>query len=123
MVQTSGAVTVTLAVAVGLFVPSEAVSVYVVVEAGETLCVPEATGLTDPTLWSIEVLVQFEVAHDRTDVPPVAMDAGAAVKEVIVQGGVQVRFTVTLGLFGKPFAVSVTLVGAFTQPAGMVIEI
>ena len=49
MVQTGPAVTVTLAVAVALLTPSDAVSVYVIVLAGETLCVPEATGLTTPT--------------------------------------------------------------------------
>ena len=101
---------VSVALAVGLFVPSEAVSVYVVVEAGLTLFVPPATGLTAPTPWLMVVLVQFEVVQDRVEDCPTSLVAGETVKAEMVHGEVTVTVAVEVGLFVPSEAVSVYVV-------------
>ena len=102
--------TVAVALAVGLFVPSDAVSVYVMVEAGLTLFVPPATGLTAPTLWLMVVLVQFEVVHKRVEEFPSTIVVGLAVNALMMHAGVTVTVAVAVGLFVPSEAVSVYVV-------------
>ena len=107
-----GGTTVTVAAAVGLFVPSVAVSVYVVVVPGVTLLVPEATGVADPTPWLMDALVQFEVVQDRVDDVPNGTDPGEALNAVMVQTGpaVTVTLAVAVALLTPSDAVSVYVI-------------
>ena len=68
-----------------------------VVLAGETLCVPEAAGLTAPIPWSIDVLLQLAVVHERVEGLPVTTDVGRAEKDEMVQSANTVMVTDDVG--------------------------
>jgi hypothetical protein len=110
---------VTVAVAVGLFVPFEAVSVYVVVAPGVTPWEPEATGATEPMPWLMLVLVQFIVDHERTEELPTGTEAGDALKEEITHPADTVTVAVAVGEAMPSVAVSVYVVVA---PGVMTLE-
>jgi hypothetical protein len=69
-------VTVTAAVAVVDPTLLVAVSVYVVVAAGDTLRVPLVA--TDPMPWLMLTVVALVVVHVSVDAPPAVIEAGAA---------------------------------------------
>ena len=105
-------VTVTVAFAVGVLVPSLAVNVYVVVAVGQTVVVPFLGTIPTPGVMNVEV--QFVVVHESNDELPLAIDVGLAVNESMVQGegvgvgvGDPVTFTVTeaVGVFVPSVAV------------------
>ena len=49
-----------------------------VVSVGETVLEPDATGVTEPTLLSIESVVAFVVVHESEEEPPEATEVGLA---------------------------------------------
>jgi hypothetical protein len=49
-----------------------------VVAVGETVFEPDATGVTEPMLLSIENVVAFVVVHESEEEPPEAIEAGLA---------------------------------------------
>ena len=65
------------------------------VEDGETLVPPAATGVTTPTLWSMEALVAFVVVHESVDALPNRTDEGLAES---VQVGASGMTTVTVAV-------------------------
>ena len=84
-----GEPTVTVAVAVGLFVPSVEVSVYVVVVTGLTVVLPEEFTLPIPGSISDCNTLQFaDEAHVRVEELPDVIVVGLAVNDVIVQAAV-----------------------------------
>lgn len=68
-----GGVVVTVMVARHVAVPPApvTVAVYVVVCAGETTRDPDATGVTAPMPWLIEIEVALLVVHDKVEELPV----------------------------------------------------
>ena len=82
-VPVGGGTIVTVACAAEVFEPPGPVSarVYVVVDDGETLSVPEVA--SDVPL--MVALVAFEVDQDSVEVPPAAIDAGLA--DMLPDGG------------------------------------
>lgn len=64
-----------------------AVSVYAVVERGDTEFEPAPTGVTAPIPWSIETLVAFAVVHERSELPPFIIDVGDAENVQVGAGG------------------------------------
>ena len=55
---------------------------------GETVCEPEATGVTAPIPWLIENEVAFDVVHESDDEDPFSIVAGLAVRvQVGADGG------------------------------------
>jgi hypothetical protein len=105
-----GADTVTVAVAVGLFVPSVAVSVYVVVEVGETAALPEATGVTEPTPLLMAALVQFEVVQESVEELPDVMPNGEAENPPMAHGAATVTMAWAVLVPAPLVAVSVYVV-------------
>jgi hypothetical protein len=77
----------------------------VVVTAGETVLVPEATGVSEPMLLSIEKVVALVVVHESTEEAPTVIEAGAATS-------VQTGATGGGGTTGKVQVIPVWLVAA-----------
>ena len=80
-------VTVTVAVAVAEPEGPTAVMMYVVVVAGDTGRVPDATGVTEPIPWLMLTEVALADVHDSVDDWPAAIDAGDAESVTVVDVG------------------------------------
>ena len=74
---------------------------------GDTECVPAATGVTEPMLWSIENEVELVVVHDSVEELPVCIEVGLAVKTQVGGGGVVVTVTVAVQVLVPPAPVAV----------------
>jgi hypothetical protein len=72
-----------------------AVILYVVVELGDTSCVPDED--TSPTPWFIETVVAPDVAHASVAELPEAIDEGETVK-VLTTGNVEAGTSVSGGV-------------------------
>jgi hypothetical protein len=100
--EQAGEETVTVEFEVVVPTAFEAVSVYVVVEAGVTPWEPEVA--TEPTPWLMLAPVQLVVDHESVDKPPDETVGGLAEKELMVQTGQPevVVVTVTLAMAVPP---------------------
>jgi hypothetical protein len=103
---------VTMIVAVQVIEPPApvAVPVYVTVVAGVTVVVPDATGVTEPMLWSIENEVALVVVHERSVEAPVVISVEAAESThvgAVGGGGAAVTVIVALHCTEPPAPVAV----------------
>jgi hypothetical protein len=90
--------TVTVAVAEAEPPGPVAVRVYVVVDAGETVWLPEVA--TDPIPLSMETDVALLVLHVRVELPPEEIDVGLALKLIVGVGLPPLPTVMLIEVFG-----------------------